>query len=133
MSQRRVTVTSPQTRLAHARRRYRGPWRPTTLDPADAPRAVAQYRVQLRRAVLTLTLLGVLVVGLPLLLAAVPALDTVRVFGVPVSWVAVGVLPFPCMVLLAVWHLRHVERTERSDHDGDGDVDGHRPSRGGPP
>ncbi|WP_019813363.1 hypothetical protein [Saccharomonospora saliphila] len=114
MSQRRVTVTSPQTRLAHARRRYRGPWRPTTLDPAEAPRAVALYRAQFRRAALTLSLLVVLLVGLPALLAAAPVLDTVRVAGVPLSWLAVVVVPFPTMVLLALWHLRGVERGERA-------------------
>ncbi|PXY27486.1 hypothetical protein [Prauserella muralis] len=111
-TQRRVAVTSPQTRLAHARRRYRGPWRPTTLDPAEAPRAFALYRVQLRNAVLALVLLCTLLVGLPLLLAALPQLDRLRLLGIPVSWLAIVVVPFPAMVLLAFWHLRRVEQAE---------------------
>lgn len=109
---RRVAVTSPQTRLAHARRRYRGPWRPTTLDPAEAPRAVGLYRVQRFRAMVALALLFALVVGLPLVLAVWPALDDVRVAGVPVSWLAPVVVPFPAMVTLAFWHLRRAEKAE---------------------
>ncbi|OQO89474.1 hypothetical protein B1813_21295 [Saccharomonospora piscinae] len=109
---RRVAVTSPQTRLAHARRRYRGPWRPTTLDPAEAPLAVALYRRQRRLAATALGVACALVFGLPLLLAVLPSLDRLRVFDVPVSWLAVMVLPFPAMVGLAFWHLRRVEREE---------------------
>ena len=37
--------------------------------------------------------LTVVVVGLPLLLAALPELDDVRVAGVRISWLAVAVLP----------------------------------------
>lgn len=110
--QRRVTVTSPQTRLAHARRRYRGPWRPTTLDPVEAPFAVALYRRQRRRAVVALTTAFALVFGLPLVLALAPRLGELRVFDVPVSWLAVMVLPFPAMTLLAFWQLRGAEREE---------------------
>ncbi len=110
--QRRVTVTSPQTRLAHARRRYRGPWRPTTLDPVEAPFAVALYRRQRRRAVVALTMAFALVFGLPLVLALVPWLGELRVFDVPVSWLSVMVLPFPAMALLAFWQLRGAEREE---------------------
>lgn len=109
---RRVAVTSPQTRLARARRRYRGPWRPATLDPAEAPRAVELYRRQSRSAVIALTLLFTLVFGLPLVLRALPELDDVRLAGVPVSWLAPVVVPFPAMVVLAFWHLRRVERAE---------------------
>jgi hypothetical protein len=112
--QRRVAVTSPQTRLAHARRRYRGPWRPTTLDPVEAPFAVALYRRQRRRAVVALTTAFVLVFGLPLLLALLPELGELRSFDVPVSWLSVMVLPFPAMALLAFWQLRGAEREERT-------------------
>ncbi|EID53015.1 hypothetical protein [Saccharomonospora xinjiangensis] len=111
-AQRRVTVTSPQTRLAHARRRYRGPWRPTTLDPVEAPFAVALYRRQRRRAVVAMMTAFALVFGLPLVLALSPWLGELRLFDVPVSWLAVMVLPFPSMTLLAFWHLRRAEEEE---------------------
>ncbi|SFQ58870.1 hypothetical protein SAMN05421810_11065 [Amycolatopsis arida] len=112
---RRVAVTSPQTRLARARRRHRGRWRATTLDPADAARAAALYRAQLRRAVLAVLLLFALVGGLPLVLHLRPELDEVRVLDVPVSWLALVAVPFPAMVALAVWQLRGAERTERAE------------------
>ncbi|MBK1786393.1 hypothetical protein [Prauserella cavernicola] len=112
MTGRRVAVTSPQTRLAHARRRYRGRWRPTTLDPAEAPRAVALYRVQLRRAIGALALLFTLIFGLPLLLAVWPSLGGLRVFGIPASWLIPVAVPFPAMVALGFWHLRRAERAE---------------------
>jgi hypothetical protein len=47
-------------------------------------------------------------------LASIPALDAVRLAGIPVSWLAVAVLPFPLMALLAGWQLRKAERVERS-------------------
>jgi len=55
------------------------------------------------------------VVGLPLLLAALPELDAVRVAGVRVSWLAVAVLPYGGLVAIAVVQLRRAERIER-DH-----------------
>lgn len=104
----RQVVTSPQTRLAMARR-------PAVahLGPGELRRARRQHGLQLRRALVTLALLAVLVVGLPVLLAAFPELDAVRWLGIPVSWLAVGVLPYIGLVTLAAWHLRRAERTER--------------------
>jgi hypothetical protein len=82
------------------------------LTPPDAERAAALYRAQRRRAVLPLVTLFVAILGLPLVFALFPALDQVRLFGVPVSWLALAVLPYPALVLLARWHLRHAERIE---------------------
>jgi hypothetical protein len=113
--QRRVAVTSPQTRLALAGRRTGTPAAPPHLAPADAERARRIHRRQLRYALTSLGMLGVLLVGLPLLLAGIPALDAVRLAGIPVSWLAVAVLPYPLLVLLAHWQLRRAERAERPD------------------
>jgi len=103
----RVAVSSPQTRLAMA-------WRPDVphLAPGERERAVALYRIQLRRALVAVALLAGLVVGLPVLLAAFPGLDGVRLLGVPVSWLAVGLLPYAGLIALAAWHLRRAERAE---------------------
>lgn len=109
---RRVAVTSPQTRLAHARRRHRGRWRASTLDPVEAEHAVALYRIQRRRSTLAVGLLFTLVFGLSLALAAFPALENVRLAGIPLTWLALGVLPFPAMALLAYWQLRRAESVE---------------------
>lgn len=109
---RRVAVTSPQTRLAHARRRSRGRWRTPTLDQADAERAIALFRIQRKRAVVAVLWLFALVLLLPVVFAVWPMLDHVRLFDIPVSWLAVVVIPFPAMVLLAGWQLRRAEKPE---------------------
>jgi hypothetical protein len=112
--QRRVAVTSPQTRVALAGRRSGAPAAPPHLAPADADRARRIHHRQLRYALTVLGLLAALLLGLPLVLAGAPVLDTVRLAGIPVSWLAVAVLPFPLMALLAGWHLHKAERAERS-------------------
>jgi len=108
----RVAVMSPQTRLAHSRRRLRGRWRVRELDPAGAERATRLYRAQLRLAVAPLVWLFVGILGLPLVFAFVPALDSLRLLGIPVSWLALAVLPYPALTLLAGWHLRRAEHAE---------------------
>src|SRR5690606_10189798 len=108
--QRRVAVTSPQTRRALAGRRTGAPAAPPHLAPVDAERARRIHDKQLRFALTVLGLLATLLLGLPLLLAGTPALDGVRLVGIPVSWLAVAVLPYPLLVLLAYWQLRRAER-----------------------
>jgi len=110
----RVTVASPQTRLAMVRRsavRTQSPH----LGRADLERVRRIHRVQLRAALAALALLTVVVVGLPLLLAALPELDDVRVAGIRISWLAVAVLPYGALVAIAVVQLRRAERIERRD------------------
>jgi hypothetical protein len=111
----RIAVMSPQTRLAHSRRRARGRWRVPKLDAAGEERAVALHRRQLRLAVAPLALLFAGILGLPLLFATFPALDEVRVAGIPVSWLALAVLPYPALALLAGWQLRRAERAEDAE------------------
>jgi hypothetical protein len=103
---------SPQTRHAHSRRRLRGRWRVPKLDAADAERALVLYRAQRRRAIAPLVLLFAGMLGLPLIFAAFPDLDDTRLIGIPASWIALVVLPYPGLVLLARWHLRRAERIE---------------------
>ena len=112
---RRVAVTSPQTRLALAGRRAGAPAPMPRLAPADAERARRIHRQQLRIALAALGMLAALLFGLPLVLAALPALDAVRLAGVPVSWIAVALLPYPALVLLARWQLHRAERAERPE------------------
>ncbi len=112
--QRRVAVTSPQTRLVIARRRSGLRADPPHLAPADLERARRVHRIQLRYALGAVAWLAVLIIGLPLLLAVLPGLDTVALFGVPVSWLAVAVAPYAMLIVLARWQLRRAERAERS-------------------
>jgi hypothetical protein len=108
----RIAVMSPQTRLARARRRARGRWRVPQLDAAGETRATELHRRQLRLAVAPLALLFAGILGLPLLFAAVPSLDDIRLLGIPISWLALAVLPYPALALLAGWQLRRAERAE---------------------
>ncbi|MFD9890625.1 hypothetical protein ACFWY9_14870 [Amycolatopsis sp. NPDC059027] len=109
---RRVAVTSPQTRLAHARRQARGRWRQPRLRAADAQRASELYRAQRRRGIPALVLIFALLLGLPAVFAVFPGLDSVRLWGIPLSWLMIAVLPYPAMALLARWQLRRAERLE---------------------
>ncbi|GAA3236566.1 hypothetical protein GCM10017691_34960 [Pseudonocardia petroleophila] len=110
--QRRVAVTSPQTSLVIARRRAGVRVDPPHLAPADMERARRLHREQLRRALGAVAGLAGLIIGLPLVLAAFPGLDAVRLFGVPVSWLAIAVLPYAVLVVLAWWQLHRAEEAE---------------------
>jgi hypothetical protein len=76
-------------------------------------RARIVHRRQLRLALGVLAALAALLIGLPILLAAAPGLDEVRLAGIPLSWLAVAVLPYPVLALLARGQLRRAERVER--------------------
>lgn len=114
---RRVAVTSPQTRVALARRRG-PPVRAPRLAADELERAERIRRAQLRRAVTALLAVAGFLVGLPLLLDLVPEADTVRLSGVPASWLAVAVLPWPVLGGLAWWQLRRAEAVEAAGDEG---------------
>ncbi|HEY0816896.1 MAG TPA: hypothetical protein VGE11_26775 [Pseudonocardia sp.] len=116
----RVAVASPQTRLAMARRSVAGA-EPPHLARADLERARRVHRVQLRTALVALGLLTAVVVGLPLLLSWLPWLDDVRFYGIPVSWLAVVLLPYVALVSIAAVQLRRAERIEAADRRDDGE------------
>jgi hypothetical protein len=111
---RRVAVTSPQTRLAHAQGRHDRPWRRPQLSQAESERAVLVHRRQRRWAAVSLGLTFALLFGLPLLFGLFPALDDRRLAGIPVSWLLLGVLPYPALLALAWWHLRRAEAAEEA-------------------
>ncbi|MEU3626592.1 hypothetical protein BS329_19390 [Amycolatopsis coloradensis] len=108
----RVAVTSPQTRLAHSRRRSRGRWRVPRLAAGDAERADLLYRAQRRRGLPALAGMFGLVFGLPLVFGLFPGLDSVRLLGIPLSWLMIAILPYPAMALLSWWQLRRAEKIE---------------------
>lgn len=70
-------------------------------------------RVQLRTG---LVLFGIVVVvfgALPVLFWAVPAVGSAVVFGLRLSWLVLGVLPFPFLLLMGYLGVRAAERHER--------------------
>jgi hypothetical protein len=70
-------------------------------------------RSQLRLSFVVLAGLGLAIGLLPVLAVVSPRLINVRVLGVPLPWLVLGVLVFPAMVGAAAWYVRAVERTER--------------------
>lgn len=112
MAAKRVAVMSPQTRLAHSRRRLRGRWRMPRLDPHETERALRNYRLHRKHGWPALVAIFALLLGLPVVLTLFPGLTDLRVFGVPASWLVLAVVPYPAMVVLARWHLRRAERIE---------------------
>jgi hypothetical protein len=69
----------------------------------------AQLALALRLALVVAAGLGTL----PLLFAVAPAVGEVKVFGVHLPWVLLGVLSFPFLVLVGAAYVRWAERNEQ--------------------
>ncbi len=113
---RRVRVSSP--RAGTVRRR-----RPSVSSEIDAQTELGEVyvrslvRTQLRLAVeVSLALAGTLGL-LPVLFALVPASRTLRVAGVPLPWLLLGVVVYPFLVALGWLYVRRAERNERAFSD----------------
>ncbi len=109
---RRVVVTSPRTR-AKQPRRYA-----VSREIDEQTRLGEVYmrsliRAQLRLGLLICAGLGVLLGGLPLLFALVPSLREVRVLGLGLPWLLLGVVVYPLLVTGALFYVRQAERNER--------------------
>ncbi|RKS68339.1 hypothetical protein BZB76_6602 [Actinomadura pelletieri DSM 43383] len=107
----RVLVTGPRTRAVR-RPRY-----PVTREIDEQTGLGEAYmrslvRTQLRLAVRLCAVLAVVVAGLPLLFAMVPAVREQEVFGVPLPWVVLGGLIYPWFVGCGWWYVRQAERNE---------------------
>lgn len=76
---------------------------------------IALMRSQLRLAVATVVVLA-LTIGLLPMAFLFPEVRRATLFGVPVPWAVLGVLVYPCLVLLAWRYVRRAERNERDFH-----------------
>lgn len=110
---RRVVVTAPQVRATR---------RPPLTSPTreiDEQSAVGEVymrsllRTQLRLALLVCAAFGLLLGGLPLLFRLVPSTRTMHVLGLPLPWLLLGVVVYPCFVLGGWLYVRAAEHTER--------------------
>ncbi|HLS41351.1 MAG TPA: hypothetical protein VK038_11360 [Ornithinicoccus sp.] len=104
----RVRVTGPPRRPVPSRR---------TDDIAEETRLGAVYLSSLMSAQLALALrvgavLAVLVGSLPLVFHLLPGLARVSVLGLPLSWLVLGVLVYPVLVVLGWVYVRGAERNE---------------------
>jgi hypothetical protein len=109
---RRVRVTSPRTGAARRLTTNTG-----TREIDEQTRVGEVYmhsliQSQLRLA-LTVVVGGIVVLGgLPLLFAVVPATRTLSVFGLPLPWLVLGVAVYPVVYLAARLYVRQAERIE---------------------
>ena len=117
----------PRVRVTRARRKL-----PMAGDNEAAPQAApeasvaagevggiylrALFRAQLRLAV-TMAVLGALgvltITGAAVVIAAVPALNDITAFSVPVSWVVQAYGMYPMFILLAGIYVRAASRNEK--------------------
>ncbi|GAA2819401.1 hypothetical protein [Saccharopolyspora taberi] len=70
-------------------------------------------KVQLRSSLVLAGVAAVVLLGLPALFWAVPALGGAMWFGIRVPWLVLGVLPYPFLVLIGFLCARNAERNER--------------------
>lgn len=108
----RVTITHPRTAAARssARRGLRGDVREHT--PLGVTMITSLRRAQLRLAVIVGTGLVVVLGGIPVVFLAVPGLRELRVAGLSLGWIVLGLLVFPAICGAAWWYVRAAERTE---------------------
>lgn len=109
---RREVVTSPRT-MAPRHPRY-----PVTREIDEQTRLGEVYmrslvRTQFRLALFVCTVLGCVVVGLPLMFLLMPELRAVHVLGIPLPWAVLGGLIYPAFVIGAWLYVRQAERNER--------------------
>ena len=108
----RVRVTGPPRRRASA-------VRPSGTREINAETALGEVfmrsllREQLRLAFAVLTAMALTLGLLPVVFLIWPGLGAVRLGPVPVSWVLLGVLSYPWLVLLGWFHIRRAEAHER--------------------
>jgi hypothetical protein len=107
-----VRVTSPRTSAA------RRPITPTGTREIDEQTRLGEVYMhsliqsQLRLALAVIVGGAVLLGGIPLLFALVPATRTLAVFGIPLPWVILGVVVYPVVYVAARVYVRHAERIE---------------------
>lgn len=111
---RRVRITHPRT---EAVRRVRT--RPPSHEIDEQTQVGAVYmdsliRSQRRLAIIVCLTIAVLLGGTALLGAVAPRFARMHVLGFPLPWVALGVLVYPALILLAAYTVRQAERNERA-------------------
>jgi hypothetical protein len=120
---RRTTVAHPLTLKARQRTGQAPapthPVAPDRLREIDEQSALGALlirslvRAQLSLALRLVAVLGCVLGGLPLLLAVLPGLRSVRVVGIELPWLVLGCLVYPLFVAGGALYVRLAERNER--------------------
>jgi hypothetical protein len=109
---RRVRVTSPRT-VAGRPRQVRA------TSEIDAQTRIGELymsallRAQLRLARRVVLALAVLVGGIPLAYRTFPGLGDIRVLGMPLAWLLLGVGVYPLILTMGWLYVRSAERNEQ--------------------
>jgi len=111
---RRVRITHPRTEAAR-----RAPSRPAAREIGEQTRLGEVYmgaliRSQRRLGVIACIAITLVLFGIALLGAAAPSFGRVRVFGIPLPWLVLGLLIYPVLIALAIYTVRHAERNEKA-------------------
>lgn len=109
---RRVKVTSPQTRIALARRTGVERGVLPMPGPTDPEHALRVFRAQRRVALRTVLLLGLVLFGISGLIGALPELDVITLARVPLSWLLLMATTYPVLLVVAIAHVREAERID---------------------
>lgn len=107
----RVRVTGPSRRQG-----TRPATRAREIDaetPMGAIYMRSLLREQLRLALRILVVLALTAGALPLLFHLAPGLADVRLLGVPLAWLLLGVLVYPWLIVLGWVYVRQAEANER--------------------
>ncbi len=118
----RVRVTGPARRRSDGR-----PARTAEIDEETEVGAIllsSLLREQLRLALRVLLLLGVTVGALPLVFHLAPEAAGVRLLGLPLPWLLLGVAVYPFLGLLGWAYVRRAELNEDAFAELMAEVDG---------
>jgi hypothetical protein len=113
LAPKRVRVTSDRAPTVRARHR-------SVRSEIDAQTQLGEVymrslmRSQLRLAMGVIVVLGLTLGMLPLLFAAVPQSRRIELVGVPLPWLLLGFVVYPCLVLLGWWYVRRAEHNEQA-------------------
>ena len=111
---RRVRITHPRTDAAR-----RGPNRPVSREIDEQTELGEIYmssliRSQRRLALAVCATTATILIGIALAVALVPRFAELRLLGVPLPWLLLGVLVYPVLIGMAWFTVRHAERNERA-------------------
>ena len=110
----RVVVTHPRTRAARPGSRHAVMRDVQEQTPLGEVYVNSLMRAQLRLGLLVCGVVCLVLGSLPLLFAKAPSLSRMRILGVGLPWIVLGL---PVYLLLAVAGVVYIRRAERNERD----------------